>query len=177
MWYSSFDPILRVLMVGPVAYVLVVVAIRVSGKRALSKLNAFDLVVTVALGSMLATILTSSDLALATGVAGIALLLGLQVVVSYITSRFVQGQTAVRAEPTLLLRRGELLEEAVINARLTEAEVLQAIRASGFGGLDQVAAVCLESDGSLSVVGVDSLGDGGALSIVATWEPDPRSSR
>ena len=45
MWYSSFDPMLRVLMVGPVAYVLAVVAIRVSGKRALSKLNAFDLAV------------------------------------------------------------------------------------------------------------------------------------
>lgn len=177
MWYSSLDPILRVLMVGPVAYVLAVVAIRISGKRALSKLNAFDLVVTVALGSMLATILTSSDLALATGLTGIALLLGLQVVVSFITSRFVKGQTAVRAEPTLLVRRGELLEEAVVSARLTEAEVLQAIRAAGFGGLDQLAAVCLESDGSLSVVGSDSLGDGTALSTVGSWDSDRDSGR
>ena len=100
MWFSSLDPIVRVLLIGPVAYVAMVVAIRLSGKRVLSKLNAFDMVVTVALGSLLATILTSSDLALVTGLVGIALLLALQVVVSLFTSRLVKGRT-VSSAPVL----------------------------------------------------------------------------
>lgn len=148
-----------------------VAAIRFSGKRVLSKLNAFDLVVTVALGSLLATILTSSDLALVTGLVGIALLLGLQVVVSLFTSRLVRGRTIVRARPVLLARRGTLLEDAIASSRLTRDEVFQARRSSGFGGLDQVSAVCLESDGTLSVIGASSAGDEEALAPLRGW-PD-----
>lgn len=170
MWYSSLDSILRVVLVGPVAYVLTVASIRLSGKRVLSKLNAFDLVVTVALGSLLATILTSSDLALATGLVGIVLLLALQVVVSLVTSRFLGSRTAVRAAPTLLVRDGELLQDAIASCRMTDAEVYQAVRSGGIGGLDQVAAVCLESDGSLSVVAASAAGDGRALAAVAGWD-------
>lgn len=169
MWFSSVDSILRVLLVGPLAYVLMVAAIRLSGKRVLSKLNAFDMVVTVAMGSLLATILTSADLSLATGLTGIVLLLVLQVAVTLITSRFVQGETVVRARPTLLVRHGVALREAIESSRLTDAEVLQAIRSKGFGGLDEIAAVCLESDGTLSVVGASSLGDARALHDVSGW--------
>lgn len=171
MWFSSLDPIVRVLLIGPVAYVAMVAAIRFSGKRVLSKLNAFDMVVTVALGSLLATILTSSDLALVTGLVGIALLLGLQVVVSLFTSRLVRGRTVVRARPVLLARRGTLLEDAIASSRLTRDEVFQAMRSSGFGGLDQVSAVCLESDGTLSVIGASSAGDEEALAPLRGW-PD-----
>ncbi|WP_010539594.1 DUF421 domain-containing protein [Dietzia alimentaria] len=169
MWFSSLDPIVRVLLIGPVAYVAMVAAIRLSGKRVLSKLNAFDMVVTVALGSLLATILTSSDLALVTGLVGIILLLGLQVLVSLFTSRLVKGRTVVRARPVLLAHRGALLEEAIASSRLTHDEVFQAMRSSGFGGLDQVAAVCLESDGTLSVIGTSTAGDGKALVPLPGW--------
>lgn len=163
MWFSGLDPVVRVLFIGPVAYVVMVAAIRLSGKRVLSKLNAFDMVVTVALGSLLATILTSSDLALVTGLVGIALLLALQVLVSLLTSKLVRGRTIVRASP------GALLEDAIASSRLTHDEVFQAMRSSGFGGLDQVAAVCLESDGTLSVVGVSAAGDGKALAPLPGW--------
>lgn len=67
---------------GVLAYVALVVLLRVSGKRTLSKMNAFDLVVTVALGSTLATVLMAKDVALAEGVFAFALLIGLQLFVS-----------------------------------------------------------------------------------------------
>ena len=57
MWFDSWDSLLRVIAGGFAAYASLVVLLRVSGKRTLSKLNAFDLVVTVALGSTLATML------------------------------------------------------------------------------------------------------------------------
>jgi len=76
-FFTGWQPIVRVLVIGTAAYVALVAVLRVSGKRTLSKLNAFDLVVTVAIGSTFASILTSKDLALAEGVTALALLTGL----------------------------------------------------------------------------------------------------
>jgi uncharacterized membrane protein YcaP (DUF421 family) len=67
MFFDSWTGLGRVLVVGTLAYFALVLTLRVSGKRTLSKLNAFDLVVTVALGSTLATVLLSKDVALAEG--------------------------------------------------------------------------------------------------------------
>jgi uncharacterized membrane protein YcaP (DUF421 family) len=65
MWFDTWSDVLRVLAVGAAAYGALVPPLRVSGKRTLAKLNAFDWVVSVALGSTLATILLSSDVAAA----------------------------------------------------------------------------------------------------------------
>lgn len=69
---------LRTLVVGVLTYVTLVIFLRISGKRALSKMNAYDLVVTVALGSTLASALVTKDVALADGALAFALLIGLQ---------------------------------------------------------------------------------------------------
>ncbi|WP_231362619.1 hypothetical protein [Thioalkalivibrio sp. ALMg9] len=67
MFFGGWDGLLRTLVVGVLAYVALIVFLRLSGKRTLSKMNAFDLVVTVALGSTLATVLLAKDVALAEG--------------------------------------------------------------------------------------------------------------
>lgn len=76
MWFDGWYGIARVLVIGSAAYVALIALLRISGKRTLSKLNAFDLVVTVALGSTLATILLSKDVALAEGIAAFVVLVG-----------------------------------------------------------------------------------------------------
>ena len=76
MWFQSWSDLLRVLLVGTAGYAAVVVLLRVTGKRTLAKLNAFDLVVTVALGSTLATILLSADVSWSEGALALALLAG-----------------------------------------------------------------------------------------------------
>ena len=68
MFFDGWSGPLRVLAVGTCAYAALVLLLRCSGKRTLSKMNAFDLVVTVALGSTLATVLLSKGVALAEGV-------------------------------------------------------------------------------------------------------------
>lgn len=67
MWFDSWGDLLRVLLVGAAAYARVVLVLRISGKRTVAKLNAFDLVVTVALGSTLATILLGADVSWSEG--------------------------------------------------------------------------------------------------------------
>jgi uncharacterized membrane protein YcaP (DUF421 family) len=169
MWFDTRSDLFRVLAVGASAYVTVVVVLRLSGRRTLAKLNAFDLVVTVALGSTLATILLSADVSWAEGAVALALLALLQFVVAWATSRLPGGRSVVTARPALVLRRGEVLATALRGQRLTQAEVRQAVRASGAGDLTAVAAVVLESDGTLSVVRDSALGDGSAPADVPGW--------
>ena len=88
MFFDSWYDLARVLCVGAVAYVALVVMLRGSGPRTLSKLSAFDLVVTVALGSTLATVLLSKDVSLTEGVLAFAVLIGLQFFVTWTSVRW-----------------------------------------------------------------------------------------
>ncbi len=166
MFFDQWSDVLRVLVVGTSAYAALVLILRVSGKRTLAKLNAFDLVVSVALGSTLATVLLSADVSLVSGVAAMGLLVLLQLVVAWASSRSLRARQVVKSSPSLLLHRGTLLEDRLLAHRVTAGEVRQAARAQGFGGLDLLEAVVLETDGSLSVVSRQSAGSGDALADV-----------
>lgn len=163
MWFDTWSQLGRIVLVGVAAYVFLVVVIRLSGKRTLSQLNAFDFIVTVALGSTLATILLSSDVSWSEGALALVVLAGLQFVLAFVSSRVPAFRTVITARPAVVFWRGEVLEDALRAARLSESEVRQAVRSSGRGDLAGVAAVVLETDGTLSVIGNDSLGDGSAL--------------
>ena len=152
MLFDSWARLGRVLLVGTLAYVALVLLLRISGKRTLSKLNAFDLVVTVALGSTLATVLLSKSVALAEGALALALLISLQYAIAWLSVRSPRLEGMIKAEPTLLLHRGRFLEQAMRAERITREEILAALRASGAAEPQAIAAVVLETDGSLSVI-------------------------
>lgn len=152
MLFQNWSGIVRTLLVGVMAYGALVLFLRVSGKRTLAKLNAFDLVVTVALGSTLATILLSEPVALAEGLTALALLIFLQYAVTFTSVRWKGFARLVRSEPALLVHKGEPLEEALKRERVMIEEVESAVRSSGGQALAQAESVVLESDGSLSVI-------------------------
>ena len=152
MFFQGWNGIVRTLVVGTLAYVFLVASLRVSGKRTLAKLNAFDLVITVAFGSTLASILLSEDVALTEGAVALALLIALQFTVAFLSVRWLPFARAVRSEPTLLLRDGELCSEAMRRARVTRAELETVVRTEGRRGFEGISAVILESDGSFSVI-------------------------
>lgn len=152
MFFSSGSTLVRTVVVGVLAYVSLVVLLRLSGRRTLSKMNAFDLVVTVALGSTFATILLNRDVSLAEGVLAFALLIGLQYAVTWTSVRVSWVRETVTGEPAMLFYQGRFLEDAMRRSRVTEDEIRSAIRSSGHAALDEVHAVVLETDGSFSVV-------------------------
>ncbi len=159
-FFSDWYAIERLLVVGVLAYFSLVVLLRISGKRTLASMNAFDFVVTVALGSTLATALLSKDVPLAEGLLAFALLLFLQYVVTSLSVRFPWVNKIVKSEPTLLFHRGEFLRQAMKKQRVTEDEIMAAIRQGGALNLMNVAAVALETDGSFSVIAEPSTGPG-----------------
>jgi uncharacterized membrane protein YcaP (DUF421 family) len=152
MFFNGWTGLLRVVAVGVPAYVALIVLLRISGKRTLSKFNAFDLIVTVAFGSMLAAGFLNSDRALADIVAGFALLVLLQFAITWSSVRWRTVSRLVKAEPQLLYHRGEFLRDALRRERVTETEVLSAIRSQGHASMTDVESVVLETDGTFSVV-------------------------
>ncbi|RYY20894.1 MAG: DUF421 domain-containing protein [Cytophagaceae bacterium] len=152
MFFTSWTSLGRTLLVGVLAYVGLLLLLRASGKRTLSKMNAFDLVVTVALGSTLATVLLTKSVALADGLAAFALLIGLQFGITWLAVRSRRVSDLVKAQPTLLVYQGRFLPQAMQAERVTETELLAALRAQGVSDVSQAAAVVLETEGSLSVL-------------------------
>lgn len=166
MWFDSWGEIARVLLVGAAAYTTLVVVLRLTGKRTLGQLNAFDFVVTVSLGSTLATILLSTDVSWSEGATALALLAALQWVVALVSARWPRVRGVFTAEPSLLLLDGHIRPEALRAHRLAESELRQAIRMQGVGDLAHVKAVVLETNGKLSVITSSRYGDGSAVSDV-----------
>ena len=150
--FDSWTGLGRVLLMGVLAYLALILILRISGKRTLTKLNAFDLVVTVALGSTLATVLLSKNIALAEGVLALALLVLLQFIITWASIRLPWFQRLIKSEPTLLVHRGTFLEGALRAQRVTHEEVLAVLRGQGVAALEAAAAVVLETDGSFSVI-------------------------
>lgn len=112
--WSSFG---RVFLVGTLAYAALVVMLRISGKRTLSKMNAFDLIVTIALGSTLATVLLSRSVPLAEGVAALGLLIALQFSITWVSARSDMWKQLVKAEPTVLISQGNVNDDALHRGR------------------------------------------------------------
>lgn len=170
MFFDDWATLGRTLLVAPLAYLALLLVVRVSGKRALGKLNAFDLIVTVALGSVLASVAVSPNVTLASGAAALALLVGLQYLIALLSTRLGPFQRLVKARPTLLVRDGAVLEEALQRQRVARSEVLQVLRQHGVGSVEEAAAVVLETDGTLSVLTHPSPPDrSSTLADVAGW--------
>ncbi|MDQ8185797.1 YetF domain-containing protein [Pelagicoccus sp. SDUM812002] len=151
LFFDGTEPLLRTLIIGVAAYACLMLVLRISGKRTLSKMNAFDFIITVALGSTLATILLSKDVSLAQGVLALALLVCLQYVITWSSVRAPWIRRLVTGEPRLLLYQGKCLPKAMRSSRVAEEEIRAAVRSSGNVDLNRVFAVVLETDGSFSV--------------------------
>ena len=167
MFFDDWFGLFRILIIGVLAYGALIFLLLASGKRTLSKWNAFDFVVTIALGSTLATVIMSKDVSFAEGVFALGLLVGLQFVITWLSVRFDWAEKLVKAKPTLLFNKGEFIREAMKGQRVAEAEVRMAIRAKGVAAVEEIEAVVLETDGSFSVIKKSATDSRSALSDVS----------
>ncbi len=165
-FFDGWEPVARILVVGTLAYASLVVLLRVSGKRTLARMNSFDFVITVAIGATFGRVLTARSIPLLEAVTAFALLVTLQYVVTSLQLRSPRFRRLVTAEPTLLAFRGAVVHDALRRERLTETELLGAVRKHGLGSLEEAEAVVLEADGRLAVISSGNAGDGTALEDV-----------
>lgn len=162
MWFGSWESVLRIVVHGTLGYVALVFLLRVSGKRALSKMNAFDFVITIALGSAFATLLISDRVPLVEGIVALGTLIVLQWVISSLYVRSAHFEAIVKGEPTVLYWRGRYLEDILRKVRITHEEVQAAMRDRNITRHERAVAV-LETDGTLTVIEMPSGDDIHAL--------------
>jgi uncharacterized membrane protein YcaP (DUF421 family) len=166
MFFDGWQSIARVVLLATGTYVLLIAALRVAGTQALAKMSAYDLVITIALGSIVATIPLGTGVTLADGAAVIVSYLGLQAVMRRTLKAWLPGRHLVKNAPRLVVWDGRLLDAPLRQANVTDREVRAAIRKAGIGSVGDVQAVVLENDGEWSVIGRTHTDDLSALAGV-----------
>ncbi len=156
----TLDTILRALALSSVAVCWVIVVVRAVGLRALSKMTAFDFVITVATGSLLAGASQATDWpAFVQATLAIATLLGIQYVVARLRKSSAAFKAMVQNSPVLLMRDGEMISAALEHTRVTEEDLVAKLREANVLDFSEVRAVVLETTGDISVLHGEALQD------------------
>ena len=151
LFFNGWYYIGRTVALSVIGFTALMIMLRVSGKRTLSKLNAFDFVFVVAVGSVFAASIIEKDVTLLEGIASLGTLIALQVILAESAARWRIADRIINGRPTLLFSHGQFIPRALVRERITEGEVRAAIREKGITAVEDVDAVVLENDGSLSV--------------------------
>jgi uncharacterized membrane protein YcaP (DUF421 family) len=135
-----------------VVYLTVLVLLRVAGKRELGQMTPFDLVVILVIANSVQNAMTGGDNSLIGGMIAAATLTIVNIAVGRWGSRVPFFRRLVASEPTLLLRDGKPLTEALDKERIDIEELEMAAREHGIADLRDVTAAVLEEDGSISII-------------------------
>ena len=150
--FTSWASIGHVALRVAIVYVAILAILRLVGEQALAKMSAYDLIVTVTLGSLVASIPLEHDLALTDGLAAIVVFMGLQELIRFGQARSRRVRAVVVEHPRLVVWNGEILVERLKRWNLTEREIRAAVRRTGLAHVEDAQAVVVENDGEWSVV-------------------------
>jgi uncharacterized membrane protein YcaP (DUF421 family) len=142
------DLVLRAVII----YLLVFVFTRVLGRRELSALQPFDLVLLIVIGDLIQQGVTQNDLSV-TGVLIVVCTIGaLQVGLSYLGYRFRRMRPLLQGEPIVLVEKGKVIDRNMRRERLTLDDLAEKARMSEIESLDQVKWAVLETNGDISFI-------------------------
>jgi uncharacterized membrane protein YcaP (DUF421 family) len=133
-----------------IAFVFVFVLLRLIGRRELSTLEPFDLILLVVIGDLIQQGVTQSDMSLTGSVLAVGTFAALTVLSSYLVFRFRAVRPLLEARPLVIVEDGKLVAGNVRQERMTEAEILAAARQSQIASLDEIRWAVLEGNGRIS---------------------------
>lgn len=151
LFFNGWYNLGRAAALSALGFVALIIILRVSGKRTLSKLNVFDFVFVVAVGSVFAGSIIEKNVTLLEGLVALTTLVVIQTVLAELAARSPAFERIINGEPALMFSRGKFLRHAMKRERITEEEIRAAIREQGITRVEDVEAVVLENDGSLTV--------------------------
>ena len=152
IFFNGWGAFLRTLVAGICAYLAMVILLRGSGKRTLSQMTPFDMIIPLTLGPILASTILLPQVSLVQGLFAFGLLIGLHQLMAWLSRRFEQVRELIEPEPTLLVLRGGFLHKAMRRERVAEEELLEAVRESGLSSIKDAEAIVLEADGQFNVI-------------------------
>jgi uncharacterized membrane protein YcaP (DUF421 family) len=154
----DFDPgsLLAIALRSTVVYLVILLLLRLGGKRELGQMTPFDLVVLLLLANVVQNAMVGADTSLTGGLAGAAAILAVNWLVDRLGLRSAWLQRQLRGTPTLLVHDGSLVEPNLRREGIAQEEVLQALREHGVSDLQQVKLAVLEIDGTISIVAAEA---------------------
>jgi uncharacterized membrane protein YcaP (DUF421 family) len=133
-------------------YAFVIFVMRIIGRRELSSMTPFDLVLLIILGDAIQQGLTQDDYSVTGAVLAIGTIATLQVVTSYLSFRFPAMRNVFQGHPIVLVDHGKFVHRNLRRERMTEEEVAEEARQQQIASLDQVEWAILEANGSVSFI-------------------------
>lgn len=149
--FKNWESVWHVALCSILAYFILFLFIRISGKRTLAKLTAFDFVVTVTLGSTLSSMMLAK-VTMLEGTVALAIIIGLQYLLAWTARESETLEKVINSSPTMVFYRGVFLEETMKKEVLTHEEIYAEIRKFRLLDVDQVEAVIMELNGELTVI-------------------------
>lgn len=149
--YSNDDPLFQTLIACAIIFMVIIVLTKIIGLRAFAKFTAYDFAFTVAIGSIISSMLTSTT-SLAHGSIAIAGLLLITFSFSHLQRKFSLLNKIISNTPLLLMEGSTILYENLKFARIEEDSLISKLRGANVLNFDQVIAVVLETTGDISVM-------------------------
>ena len=150
--FGVHAPFLQIVYRSVIVYAVIVLLMRLTGRRQLGQMTPFDLVLILLIANAVQNAMVGTDVSIFGGLIAAATLLATNAVVGGAVSRIPAFRRAVVGQPVLLVNGGVMVEENVRRAGLTDDLVLEAMREHGFGSLTDVHTAVLEIDGTISII-------------------------
>ena len=157
MFFPGGHVLLQIVLRTGVIYALVLIGVRLSGKREVGQMTPFDLTLLLLLSNSVQNAMTGPDTSLLGGVIAAGTLLILNYVVADLAGTNRRWRKMIEGEPTLLIHDGKTIETHMAKERVSMDELHRALREHGINSCDQVALAVLEVDGSISCLKYDEI--------------------
>lgn len=156
---TSSHAVLEIVFRTTTIYVLVLLGIRVTGKREVGQMTPFDLTLLLLLSNSVQNAMTGPDTSLIGGIAAAAVLLVLNYLLAEASGMNRRFRRLIQGSPTLLIHNGDVISTHMAKEHISSDELLRQLREHGCGGPQDVALAVLEVDGSISVLKYDDVPD------------------
>lgn len=156
MWVFN-QTLLEIAVRATIIYVVVLIGIRLTGKREVGQMTPFDLVLLLLIANAVQNAMTGPDNSVTGGVVAAGTLLAVNAVVTRLVWRYRKIRGLVVGTPTLLIHDGKILRTHLAKESLAEEELEQALREHGIANVADVSLAVLEIDGSISVLRKDEM--------------------
>ncbi len=178
IFFDGSGGVVRTIFSAALMYVAIVIAMRLFGKRSTSQMNNFDWIVTVALGSLMASGILVADVTVLEGVAAMYTLLGLQWLLTHLLRASDTATRTIKSKPTLLVLNGKILRPALVRERIIEEEIYAAVRQAGYSRISDIAWIVLETNSKLSVISCDQAASDPDMlrNVAGAGQPEDRRS-
>jgi uncharacterized membrane protein YcaP (DUF421 family) len=156
MWHLG-TPILEIVARCALVYILVLVGLRLSGKREVGQMTPFDLVLILLIANSVQNAMVGPDTSLEGGLIAAGALLVLNFTVGRAARKWLKFGRLLRGHGTLLVNRGILIEEHLKAEGISTEDLMAALREHGVASIEDVRLAVLEVDGSISVLKNDDV--------------------